>query len=143
MSKSNAFENAGLALIFHGTAIADLAENDGSSPATNLFLSLHTGDPGEAGDQTTNECAYTAYAREAIARNSGGFTISGNQVTLAAGTIDFADGQSGDSETATHWGLGKSASGAGLLLYKGAISPTIAIANGLTPRITGITITED
>lgn len=142
MSKGNTFENDILGLIFNATAIADLAENDTTSPATQLHLSLHTGDPGEGGDQTTNECAYTGYARAAVNRNSGGFTVSGSSVTLTS-AVDFP-AATGGSETATHFAIGTASGGAGKILYKGAISPTISISNGVTPRLgTGTTITED
>lgn len=142
MSKGNTFETDILGLIFNATAIADLAENDSSSPATQLHLSLHTADPGEAGDQTTNECAYTSYARAAVNRNAGGFTVSGNSCTLTA-AVDFA-AATGGSETATHFAVGTASSGTGKILYSGAITPTISISNGVTPRLgTGTTITED
>ena len=142
MSKGNTFETDILGLIFNGTAIADLAENDGSSPATNLYLALHTADPGEAGSQNTSECAYTGYARAAVARSAGGFTVSGNEVALTS-AVDFP-AATGGSETATHFSVGTDASGAGKILYKGAISPTISISDGVTPRLgTGTTITED
>ena len=142
MSKSNAFENALLLLIFNGTAIADLAENDTSSPATNLYVSLHTGDPGEAGSQTTNECAYTSYARVAVARSGAGFTVTGNSVSPAA-AITFP-AATGGTETATHVGIGTASSGAGVLLYKGALSASISIVSGVTPRCpTTSAITED
>lgn len=65
MSKGNTFENDWLLLIFNATAIANIADNAASAPLTNLYVSLHTADPGEAGDQTTNEAAYTSYARVA------------------------------------------------------------------------------
>ena len=52
MSKANAYESDLLKLLFNGTAIADVADNDATSPLTNLYVSLHTADPGEAGDQT-------------------------------------------------------------------------------------------
>lgn len=142
MSKGNTFENDLLKLIFNATAIADLAENDATSPATNLYVSLHTADPGEAGDQTTNEIAYTSYARVAVARTSGGFTVSGNSVSPAA-NIDFPAG-TGGSGTATHFGVGTASSGAGKLLYKGPITPNIVCGDGVTPRLTTATaITED
>ncbi len=142
MSKSNTFENDILGLIFNGTAIADLAENDTTSPAASLYLSLHTADPGEAGDQTTSECAYTGYARAAVTRNSGGFTASGSSVTLTA-AVDFP-AATGGSETATHFSVGTASAGAGKILYSGTISPTISISSGVTPRLgTGTTITED
>lgn len=142
MSKGNTFENDLLKLIFNGTAIADIAENDTSSPLTDLYLALHTSDPGEAGSQTTNECAYTSYARVAVSRDTDGFTVSGNSVTLAA--EESFPAATGGNEDATHFSVGTASSGAGKILYKGAISPNIAIATGVTPKLTtGTTITED
>ena len=60
MSKSNAYETAILELLFNATPIANIADNAGTSPLTNLYVSLHTADPGETGTATTNECAYTS-----------------------------------------------------------------------------------
>lgn len=134
MSLGNTFENDLMKLIFNATAIANLADNAASSPLTNLYLSLHTSDPGEAGDQTTNECAYTSYARVAVARSGSGWTVSGNQVVPAA-NIDFP-ACTGGSETATHAAIGTASSGAGKLLISGSISPTISISSGVTPRLT-------
>lgn len=142
MSKSNTFENDLLGLIFNGDAIANLADNAGTSPLTELYVSLHTADPGEAGDQTTNECAYTSYARVAVARTSGGWTITDNSVSPAA-NIDFP-AAIGGTETATHVAIGTASTGTGKILYSGAITPNISISTGVTPRIgTGSTITED
>jgi hypothetical protein len=142
MSKSNTLENALLLLLFNATAIADLAENDSSSPATNLYVSLHTSDPGEAGTMATNECAYTSYARVAVARSGGGWTVAGNSVSPAS-AINFP-ACTGGSETATHFGVGLGASGATVLLYSGTITPNIVISSGVTPQLTTATaITED
>lgn len=142
MSKGNTFENDLLGLIFNGDAIANLADNAGTSPLTDLYVSLHTADPGEAGDQTTNECAYTSYARVAVARTSGGWTITDNSVSPAA-NIDFP-AAIGGTETATHVAIGTASTGTGKILYSGAITPNISISTGVTPRIgTGSTITED
>lgn len=145
MSKTNAHENSYLLLLFHNTdfaLIGDAAGLQNSATAGSFYMSLHAADPGEAGDQTTNEVAYTSYARVAIARSSGGFTISTNTVTLAA-DVTFPAG-TGGSGTATHWGLGASASGAGVLLYKGSISPSIVCGNGVTPELAaGTLVTED
>lgn len=143
MSKGNTFENDLLKLIFNGTAIADIAENDASSPLTNLYVSLHTSDPGEAGDQTTNEIAYTGYARVAVARTTGGWTVTANSVSPVA-NIEFGEMTAGAGGTATHAVIGTASSGAGKILYKGALSPTISVVNGVVPRIkTTSTITED
>lgn len=142
MSKGNTFENDFLRLIYNAVAIANIADDAGTSPLTNLYVSLHTGDPGEAGDQETSECAYTSYARVAVARSGSGWTVSGNSVSPAA-NIDFPTA-TGGTETATHFAVGTAASGAGKILYKGALSPTIAISTGVTPRLTTSTvITED
>lgn len=143
MSKSNTFENDLLKLIFNGTPIANIADDAASSPLTNLYVALHTGDPGEAGDQETNECAYVDYARVAVARTSGGWTVSGNSVSPAA-EISFPAAGATSSETATHFSVGTLASGTGKVLYKGAISPNIAIAEGVTPKLTTASaVTED
>lgn len=46
MPKSTSTCNSLLALIFNATTWNLIAENDTTSPATNLYLSLHTADPG-------------------------------------------------------------------------------------------------
>jgi hypothetical protein len=57
--------------------------------------------------------------------------------------VTFPPG-TGGSGTATHWGLGTSSTGAGLLLYYGAISPSIVCGSGVTPQLTaGNVVTED
>src|SRR5574337_1680662 len=108
MSKSNAFENDILKLFFNATAIADLADNDATSPATNLYVSLHTADPGEAGTQATSETAYTGYARVAVARTSGGWTVTNNSVSPAA-NIDFGECTASPGGAITHFGIGTNA----------------------------------
>lgn len=145
MSKSDAFETAFLNLIALNTNIAlvgDATGLRGSTTLGSLYLSLHTADPGETGNQSTNEIAYTSYARKALARNGTNFTVSGNTLSLAANQ-DFVTG-TGGTGTATHWGLGTDASGTGLLLWKGALSPSIVCGNGVTPRVNaGTIVTED
>lgn len=145
MSKTNAFENSLLQLIFNNVDIANIGDAAGlqnSAAAGSLYVSLHTSDPGEAGDQTTNEIAYTSYARVAVARSGAGWTVTGNSVSPAA-TISFPTG-TGGSGTATHFGIGTAASGAGSLLYKGTITPNIVCGSGVTPQLTTSTaITED
>jgi hypothetical protein len=142
MSKANQFENDLLLLIFNATAIANIADNASSSPLTNLYVSLHTGDPGEAGSQTTNECAYTSYARVAVARTAGGWTVTANSVSPAS-AITFP-AATGGSETATYFAVGTASSGAGKILYSGTVTPNIVISSGVTPQLTTATaVTED
>lgn len=140
--KSAAFENDILKLIFNATAIANIANNAATSPLTNLYVSLHTADPTDAGNQTSSEISYTGYARVAVARTTGGWTVSSNSVSPVA-NIDFGAMTAGAGGTVTHFAIGIAASGTGKILYSGTVSPTIAVANGVTPRLgTGTTITE-
>jgi hypothetical protein len=141
MSKSNALETGILGLLFNATAIANIADNAATSPLTNLYASFHTADPGDAGDQTTSETTYTSYARVAVARTSGGWTVTGDTVVPVA-TIVFPT-CTGGTETLTHFGIGTAASGAGVLLYSGTITPTLNVSTGIQPQLgTGTTITE-
>lgn len=142
MSKGDTFENDFLKLVFNATAISNLADNAASSPLTNLYVSLHTADVGETGNQSTNETSYTGYARVAVARTTGGWTVTNNSVSPAA-AITFAE-CTGGTATLTHFAIGTASSGTGKVLYKGAISPNISVATGVTPRLTtSSTITED
>jgi len=141
MSKGNTIETELLALLFNGTAIADLAENDTSSPATTLTVALHTADPGEGGTQSTNETAYTGYARQTVARTAGGWTVTGNSVSPVA-NIDFPECTASPGAAITHFSVGTGV--ANKLLYSGTVTPNITMAVGVIPRIkTTSTITED
>jgi len=143
MSKSNDFENDLLKLIFNGTAIANLADNAVTGPLTSLFLALHTSDPGEAGTQSTGEIAYTGYARIPVLRTSGGWTITANSVSPVA-NVEFAEMTGGVGGTATFVTIGVAVTGATKVLYRGALTPTIAVTTGVIPRIKPTsTITED
>jgi hypothetical protein len=145
MSKSNALETAYLQLLFQNANFANVGDATGLRGSTvpgQLFMSLHTADPDEAGTQSTSEVAYTSYARVGVARSGVGFVVTGNAVALAA-NVTFPAG-TGGSGTATHWGIGTAASGAGVLLYKGTISPSIVCGAGVTPELTaGTLVTED
>ena len=142
MSKANTFENDLVALTFNATLASHLGVLSSTGNA-NLYVALHTADPGEAGSQTTSECAYGSYARVAVARTSGGWTVSGNQVQNTA-VINFPECTSG-SETVTHFSIGTLTSGAGQILYKGALTASRNVSSGITLQFpaTSITITED
>ena len=138
MPKSTTFSNDLVALIFNATAIANLADNAGAAPATNLYLSLHTATPGIGGAQTTNETAYTNYARIPITRNAGGWTVAGSQVNNTA-LAQFAQcGVTGG--TITHVAVGTGASGAGKVLYAGALSSALAVSLGIQPQFAALAL---
>ena len=139
-AKGTTFDNDWLKLIFNATAIANIADDASSSPFTILYVSLHTASPAGT-SQTTNEAAYTSYARVAVARTTGGWTVTSNSVSPVA-TISFP-ACTGGTETETHFGVGTAISGAGKLLYYGTVTPNIAVSNGVTPQLTtASTVTE-
>jgi hypothetical protein len=149
MSKGNTFENDLLLLIFNNTNIANIGDAGGlrgSVAAGSLYLSLHTADPGEAGDQTTNEVAYTGYARVAVARSGAGFVVTGNSVSPAA-NVDFGACTAAPA-TYTYWAIGTAASGAGKILYKGVIGSNLggftALATDVItiPGLTGVAVND-
>ncbi len=142
MGKGATFSNDLLKLTFNATAIANLAAN-GGSPITDIGVTLHTATPGAGGSQTTNEMAYTSWARVAVARTTGGWTASSGQSTSPVANIDFP-AATGGSETETYFSVGTDATtGAGKILYFGTVTPNIVVSSGVTPRLTtASTITE-
>ena len=124
MSASNNAETDILSYIFKSGG------NPWSADA-NFYVSLHTGDPGEAGSQTTSEATYTSYARVAVSRTTG-FSVSVN-VAFNPLTIAFP-AATGGTDTITHFGIGTSATGAGRLLFSGPLTGSLAVSNGITPQ---------
>jgi len=145
VSKSNSMENGILDLVFLNTNFANIGDATGlrgSTTAGSLYVSLHTADPGETGDQTTSECTYTSYARVAVARSGAGWTRTANSISPVS-AITFPAG-TGGSGTAIYFGIGTASSAAGVLLYSGTVTPNIVTGNGITPLLTTATaITED
>ena len=142
MAKSTSTCNKILALLFNATAWANVADNAAASPLTNLYVSLHTADPGVGNAQTTNEVAYTNYVRIAVLRTSGGWTVATNTAVNAA-LAQFAQcGVTG--ATATHVAVGTAASGAGNVLYAGALNSSLTIAQNIQPQFaaSALTVTE-
>jgi hypothetical protein len=149
VSASDVCESGLLLLVFNNTNFANVGDATGlrgSTVAGSLYVSLHTADPADSGDQTTSETAYTNYARVATARSGAGWTISGTTPTTAANAagIDFPQcGATGS--TVTYFGIGTASSGAGVLLFSGAIVPLLVVASGVTPEfaIGQLTVTAD
>lgn len=134
MTATNAFETALLNLYFLNTDHANIGDAAGlqnSAAAGVFYISLHTGDPGEAGDQTTSETAYGSYARQSVARTGAGWTVSGSNVSNAA-VITFPTASSGPS-TISHFGIGSAVSGAGNLFFSGQLAASRIINTGITP----------
>jgi hypothetical protein len=146
VGKGDTFEADFLKLVFNATPIANLADNAATSPLANLFVALHTADPGETGDQTTSEATYTGYARVAVVRTSSGWTISGTNPSQAvnAAIINFGACTAG-SNTLTHFSVGVATSGASKILYGGPLTASLAVSAGITPSVAAgaLVVTED
>jgi len=137
MSLSDTAESNLLKLIFNNTTWAGVGDATGlvgSTAVGSLYISLHTADPGETGNQSTSEATYTGYARVAVARSTAGWTVSGTAPTQAANAaaINFAACTAG-SNTLTYFAIGKSSSGTGEILVSGALTASLAVSNGITP----------
>lgn len=136
MSKTNAFEDAILKLIFQNVDIANIGDAAGlqnSLADGSLYIVLLTADPGDAGSVAA-EATYTGYARKAVARGttewgvSSGTASNNNSVTF--------DPCTGLSDTITHFGVAT----AGVrdiadLIYHAALSGgSLAVSNNITPE---------
>ena len=135
MSATNVLENGLLSLIFENANYANVGDATGlrgSSTAGSFYISLHTANPNETGTQTTSEGAYGSYARQAVARSTAGWTVSGGGVTNDS-AITYPAASSG-SETETHFGVGSDVSGTGNLFIWGALSAGLAVSTGITPQ---------
>jgi hypothetical protein len=135
MSLGNTTETEVMAYIFDSTAAA-WAGN------ANFWISLHTADPGEAGTATTSEVAYTNYARVSVSRTTG-FTVSGNSVENAA-LVQFPQ-SAGSGTDCTHFAVVTTASGAGQIIVRGALTATVPTGSGVQPQFAAgdLTVTVD
>jgi hypothetical protein len=130
---SNTSENNLLKLLFNNTAWANVGDGSGLQPsatAGNFYIRLHTADPGEAGTGSTSEATYTGYAPVAVARSSGGFTITGNQVSNTA-TVQFGECSSG-SESITHFSVCLGNGVGADILFSAALSSSRSVSSGIT-----------
>ena len=147
MSKTNQHEYYYLLHVFNGTAIANLNSTGGS---TDLWLGLHTADPGEAGS-TANEGGYAAYARVAMDRStaSNGWAVTSNATTAPASAspvsnASFPQNTATSTGTFTHFSLNPTSASTGPdAFYHGTVTPNINFAQNVTPEATTAgTITE-
>lgn len=103
------------------------------------YVSLHTASPGAGGDQTTNEATFGAYARVAVTAATG-FSAASGGATANTGLIQFPECTSG-SNTVTFVAIGTDASGAGQLLYFGALTASRDISTGIQAQFAASALT--
>ena len=120
MSLSNYSENA-LLNVFRNTSFA----------VANVYVKLHTGDPGEAG--TSNAAAETTRKLISFSAASGGSMSS-------SATVEWTNVST--TETYSHFSLWDNAS-AGNCLWTGALSSSAAVTAGDTFQITSLTLSLD
>lgn len=133
MSTTNTFETGILKLIFQNLQLANVGDVNGLQPSANagsFYMSLHTADPGEAGDQTTNETPYVGYTRIEIQRGASYWDVVDNEVSNA-NLIEFPVCTSGSSSTITHIGLGSANTGTGNLFLIGELVTPIVVNPGI------------
>jgi hypothetical protein len=132
----NTAESDLLLLIFQNANWANVGDATGlrgSTTAGSFYIQLHTASPGAAGTQTTSEAAYGGYARQAVARSSGGWTVTGSSPTTAENAAAITFPQSTTSETETSASLGRASSSTGEILWFGPLTANLAVANLITP----------
>lgn len=115
--------------------IGDASGLQNSAATGSLYVVLFSASPGASGTATTNELAYTGYARIEMPRNNSTWAITNNTVSPVA-TITFGQCSGGTIVDATHWGVTTAASGTGDFLLYGALNATIVMAQLVTPRLT-------
>lgn len=146
MAKNNTYITAYLQHIFNNTNLPNIGDATGCLSAATVgafWISLHTADPGVAGNQQTNEATYTSYARVSAIRSAAGWTVSSQSVTNAATlTYPYSTGQT--LNILSFFGVGTASSGAGELIYSGTLTPALSVTNSVAPQINagGLTITE-
>jgi hypothetical protein len=135
VSLINTFETKLLDLIFTNTACTFVGDNAGllaSAAPGNIYVSLHSADPGEAAaGQDDNELTYTGYARRAAVRSGTGWTVSGNSAVNAL-DINIGAMTAGGPQTSTHFGLGFASTGTTVLYMTGTAA--LVINDGVDPQ---------
>jgi hypothetical protein len=144
-SKKDSFENSLLQLIFNNVDIANIGDAAGlqnSVAAGNLYVALYSTAPSDSAAGT--EITYTGYARVAVARTTGGWTVSANNASNTA-AVTFGACSSG-TPTAYAFAICKAGTrDVDDAIYWGDLTSSLAISAGITPEfaIGDIDINED
>ena len=145
-SKKDTFENGLLLLIFNNTTVAGIGSDGlrGSTTPGSLYIALFKTIPPSDSVQGT-ELAYTGYARVAVARSAGGWTVSGDNASNAA-AVTFGMCTGGGPETAIAFAVCKAGTiGVDDAIYWGDLTSPLVIDTNITPEfvIGDIDINED
>jgi hypothetical protein len=102
MSMSNVMPRTRFSRSSSTPRVGELCGQRRVDPQTSIAVSLHTADPGDAGDMSTSEIVLHQLRAASVLRTSGGWTVASGSVSPVA-NIDFTPG-TGGSGTATHFG---------------------------------------
>lgn len=141
MPKATTFCSDILNLVLNATNIANIADNTATGPVTMLYISLHSSNPGVGGSQLTGEVGYSSYSRVSIQRSSTSPTwsvSSGSATNISACNFPQC-GISGSA--ASYVAIGISGSGAGKVLWEGALNSPVTIQSPYIPQFLASTLT--
>lgn len=136
MSKGNTLENDVLSWVFRN-AVPTWQGN------AALYVSLHTADPGETGDQATSEANYGGYARVPVTRDANGWSVVLDTAANAAAVVFPAC--TGGSALVTHFAIGTASAGPGAVLYAAGLTTPLAVSELIVPSFPAgaLTVVED
>jgi len=133
----NTAESDLLKLLFQNTNWANVGNAgglSGSSAAGSFFIGLATAALSGSSTQSSSEAAYTGYGRVAVARSTGGWTITGSSPTTSENAAAVTFGAcTGGSETEQAAQIGRDSSGTGETIVLGPLTANLAVSNGITP----------
>jgi hypothetical protein len=142
MPKSTTTCNNLLGLFYNATAIANIADNAAASPITTVSVALATASYSASSTMSSNETAYTNYARQTVARTTSGWAAPSAGATSNVASIEFPQcGVTGATITSACTGKG---AGASDIFHYGDLNASIAVSNQIQPRFAAgaVTITE-
>ena len=119
-SITNLLEDALLDHVLEGTAYV---------PASTLYMSLHTVDPGETGS-VANEISGNGYARTVIA-----WSAASTRQIIQNGQVTFPQVITAPWGTVTHFGIHTASTGAGNMIGYGAFDNSIVTQVGNVPFV--------
>jgi hypothetical protein len=106
-----------------------ILENTAYTPGATLYMSLHTSNPGEAGD-VGNEVGGNGYARTAIA-----FSAAGTRQVIQSGQVTFPQVITSSWGTVTHFGIHTASTGSGNMIGYGTFDSSIITEVGNVPFV--------
>ena len=136
MSAVDTFEDALLDLLFLNTTIANIGDATGieaTAAPGSAQVSIHTVALTDTDTLlTANECDYTGYARQTVARSGAGWTSVSGTASNAA-LIQFGEMSADASDTAVHCGIGLLATG-DILRIHADLGSDLIINVGVNPQ---------